>query len=130
MRSHAWTFFQQILKSMARYKFMAVRFGKPDNGIEKGYKYPPTERSDFAEIVVLAIGKPIGIYGTSSSVMPQVYYEKRNKEGCRAGLYHVLAFRGWHDSCLLGLSDHFLGRDSWFGLVFLDCVATRRTSVG
>ena len=52
--------------TMACYKFVAVRFGKPAKGIDKN-KYPLTQRRDFTEMV-LATGDRIGIYGTGSTV--------------------------------------------------------------
>jgi hypothetical protein len=54
--------------TMACYKFMAVDLTQAVNRIEKDYKYPLTERRDFAEIVVLATSNRIGIDGTSSTV--------------------------------------------------------------
>jgi hypothetical protein len=51
---------------MARYKFMTLTSPQAAKQIEK--KESGRDRSDFAKIVVLATGKRIGIYGTSSSV--------------------------------------------------------------
>jgi len=47
---------------------MTFDFTRAPNPIKEDHKYPLAERSAFAEIVVLATSKTIGIYGTSSSV--------------------------------------------------------------
>jgi hypothetical protein len=51
---------------MARYKFMTLTSPQAANQMEK--EESAHDRSDFAKIVVLATGKRIGIYGTSTSV--------------------------------------------------------------